>query len=150
MNPFMKRAVELAVENVRDGGQPFGAVLVRNGEILTEGVNELHLKHDISGHAELIAIRKAQELLQTLDLSDCTMYASGHPCAMCLTSMYFSGITDIYYAASLEDLEAIGLKLSSEIYQDLQKDNSDRKIVMKHLPMQDEVENPLSIWSSKK
>src|SRR5699024_11295513 len=60
MDQFMKRAVQLAAENVRDGGEPFGAVLVKDGRIVTEGVNELHKKYDISGHAELVAIRKAR------------------------------------------------------------------------------------------
>lgn len=58
MDNFMKRAVELAIENVREGGQPFGAVLVKDGKVIGEGVNELHIKHDISGHAELLAIRQ--------------------------------------------------------------------------------------------
>src|SRR5699024_9659707 len=61
MNSFMKRAVELAADNVREGGQPFGAVLVKDDEIIAEGVNELHIKYDVSGHAELLAIRRAQE-----------------------------------------------------------------------------------------
>lgn len=57
MNHFMKRAIELAINNVKKGGQPFGAVLVKDQDIIAEGVNELHKKHDVSGHAELLAIR---------------------------------------------------------------------------------------------
>lgn len=63
MDKFMKRALELAAENVRDGGQPFGAVLVKNEEAVAEGVNELHKRYDVSGHAELLAVRRAQEQL---------------------------------------------------------------------------------------
>lgn len=70
MNQFMERALELAEKNVRDGGQPFGAVLVKDGKIVAEGVNELHHTYDISGHAEMLAIRKAQSELQTHDLSE--------------------------------------------------------------------------------
>src|SRR5699024_3508910 len=70
MDPFMKRAVQLAIDNVDEGGQPFGAVLVKDGKIVAEGVNELHTTYDISGHAELIAIRKAQADKETHDLSD--------------------------------------------------------------------------------
>jgi len=91
MDQFMQRAVELAIGNVQEGGQPFGAVLVRDNSIVSEGVNELHKKFDVSGHAELLAIRRAQEKLQVLDLSDSIMYASGEPCAMCLSAMYFVG-----------------------------------------------------------
>ena len=92
MDKFMERAVKLATENVRDGGTPFGAVLVKDGKIISEGVNELHHTYDSSGHAEMLAIRKAQAELKTLDLSDYTMYASGEPCPMCLSVMYLSGI----------------------------------------------------------
>lgn len=150
MNLFLRRAIELALENVREGGQPFGAVLVKDGEVISEGVNEMHKKHDVSGHAELLAIRKAQEKLQRIDLSDCTIYASGHPCAMCLTSMYFSGITDIYYTASLADCEKVGLKLSGEIYADLKKGNKDRKVVMKHIPLEKSMEDPMKLWKERK
>ena len=95
MDLFMKRAIELAVENVKEGGQPFGAVLVKGDKVVAEGVNELHLKYDVSGHAELIAIRKAQAELRTLDLAEYTMYASGEPCPMCMTAIYFSGIEKV-------------------------------------------------------
>src|SRR5690625_1819950 len=96
LDKFMKRAVDLAIQNVQEGGEPFGAVLVKDGKVVAEGVNELHKKYDISGHAELVAIRKAQAEKQTHDLTGYTMYASGEPCPMCLTSMYFSGIKDAY------------------------------------------------------
>src|SRR5699024_12775742 len=72
MNSFMKRAVELAADNVREGEQPFGAVLVKDDENIAEGVNELHIKYDVSGHAELLAIRHAQEPLQTKELKGFT------------------------------------------------------------------------------
>ncbi|MED0668397.1 nucleoside deaminase [Bacillus badius] len=77
MDSFMKRAVELAAENVKNGGQPFGAVLVKDSRIIAEGVNELHKKHDISAHAEMLAIRRAQEKLATNNLAGYAMYASG-------------------------------------------------------------------------
>ncbi|WP_423800574.1 nucleoside deaminase [Neobacillus sp. SAB-20_R2A] len=108
MDKFMKRAVELALQNVAEGGQPFGAVLVKNNTIVSEGVNELHKKFDISGHAELLAIRRAQEQFQTNDLSGCVVYASGEPCAMCLAAMYFAGVEKVYYCASVEDAAEVG------------------------------------------
>jgi tRNA(Arg) A34 adenosine deaminase TadA len=146
MDPFMKRAVELAAQNVREGGQPFGAVLVKNREIIAEGVNELHLTYDVSGHAELLAIRRAQASLGTHDLEGFTMYASGSPCPMCLTAMYFSGIKDIYYCASVEEAAEAGLGVSKHIYADLAKPNGERSVVMKHLPLEKGLENPMTLW----
>src|SRR5699024_258241 len=122
---------------------------VKDGEIIAEGVNELHRKYDISGHAELIAIRKAQEALQTHDLSGFTMYASGCPCPMCLTSMYMSGLEDIYYCASIEETAAAGLGASEDIYQDLRKPNEDRKIVMQHMALDKDKENPMKMWQER-
>lgn len=149
MNPFMKRAVELAQDNVREGGQPFGAVLVKDDVIVAEGVNELHRTYDISGHAELIAIRKAQRDLETHDLSGFTMYASGCPCPMCLTSMYLSGLEDIYYCASIEETAEAGLGASEGIYADLSQPNEARRIVMKQMPLTEGIENPMKMWQVK-
>lgn len=75
----MERAIEISAQNVREGGQPLGAVLVKDLKIITEGVNELHKKIDVSGHAEMLLIREAQGKLQTHDLSGFVMYASGKP-----------------------------------------------------------------------
>src|SRR5690625_5270631 len=149
MDKFMKRAVELAINNVRDGGDPFGAVLVKDDKIVTEGVNELHKTYDISGHAELIAIRKAQEDLQTHDLSGYTMYASGEPCPMCLTAMYMSGIEKGYYCASIEDAANVGLDGSVNIDADFKKDRQERKLLMKHMPLEAGQENPMILWKDR-
>lgn len=146
LDRYMERAVQLALDNVREGGGPFGAVLVKDGEIIAEGVNELHKQHDISGHAELLAIRRAQQKLKTLDLSGYTMYASGEPCPMCLTAMYFSNITDVYYCQSIDDAAEVGLGRSKEIYENLKRERNDREIVIKHMPLTDELENPFQKW----
>lgn len=148
LDQFMQRAVELAIENVREGGEPFGAVLVKDGKIVSEGVNELHKKFDVSGHAELVAIRKAQLELKTHDLSGYTMYASGEPCPMCLTSMYFSGIKDVYFSASVEDAVAAGLGKSKLIYDDLKKPNEERSLIMKQMPL-DNYKNPMKMWKER-
>lgn len=149
MDQFMRRAVELAVQNVRNGGEPFGAVLVKDGKIISEGANELHKKHDISGHAEMLAIRKAQEKLQTLDLSGYTMYASGEPCPMCLAAMYMSGIKKGYYCASIDDAAAVGLGGSRVIYEDLQKAREDRKLLLEQMPLLPDQENPMLLWKKQ-
>ncbi|KAB2333347.1 nucleoside deaminase [Cytobacillus depressus] len=149
MNQFMKHAIQLAINNVAHGGQPFGAVLVKDNEVIAEGVNELHIHFDVSGHAELLAIRRAQMQLQTNDLSDCTIYASGEPCAMCLTAMYFAGIKTVYYAASIDDAEKVGLGKSKMIYLDLAKERSDREIRMISMPNDQSVADPMKQWAEK-
>lgn len=146
MNTYMQKAINLAVENVKNGGQPFGAVLVRDDVIVGEGVNELHISYDVSGHAELLAVRRAQEKLQTNDLSDCTMYASGKPCPMCLGAMYFAGIKTIYYSQTLEDAKKVGLGRSGEIYADIKKPIAKREMRIVHMPLQDGIEDPMKIW----
>lgn len=150
MDKFMKRAIELAATNARNGGQPFGAVLVKEGEIVTEGVNELHHTFDISGHAEMLAIRKAQSELQTHDLSEYTIYASGEPCPMCLAAMYLSGIKQGYYCASVETAAETGLGASKAIYADFKKPKSERKLSMKQIPLEKGQENPMEIWRESK
>jgi len=149
MDQFMERAVELAVQNVKEGGDPFGAALVKDGEIIAEGVNEAHKHYDVSGHAELLAIRRAQEKLQTHDLSGYTMYASGEPCPMCLSAMYFTGITDVYYCQSVNDAVEVGLGRSKEIYNDLKKLNTQRQIVKKQMPLQEGQINPMKEWEKR-
>ncbi len=149
MNVFMKRAIELALANLEEGGQPFGAVLVKDDEIIAEGVNELHVVHDISGHAELLAIRRAQQQLHTNDLSGYTMYASGEPCAMCLAAMYFANIKDIFYGESIEQAANLGLGTSKFIYNELKLDKNDRTVTMQQMPIDDKSFSPIHNWKDK-
>ncbi|WP_077324276.1 nucleoside deaminase [Virgibacillus siamensis] len=149
MDKFMQRAVELAAENVRDGGQPFGAVLVKDNQIVTEGVNELHRHFDVSGHAEMLAIRRAQEKLEVPAMEGYTMYASGEPCPMCLTAMEFAGIDNVYYCATVDDASDAGLGKSKEIYEDLTKPKEERHLNMIHMPLEEGQENPMKLWKDK-
>jgi len=149
MNQFMNRAVELAINNVKEGGQPFGAVLVKNNEVVAEGVNELHKTFDISGHAEMLSIRRAQNRLQTNDLSGYTMYASGEPCAMCLTAMYFAGIEDIYFCQSVEESFEVGLGKSMSIYEELKKPREQRQLKIKQIKLTTEQVNPMHLWKNR-
>ncbi|WP_102029047.1 nucleoside deaminase [Salirhabdus sp. Marseille-P4669] len=149
MNEYMERAVELALANVQEGGQPFGAVLVKDNNIVAEGVNELHKAFDVSGHAEMLAIRRAQEQLRTNDLSGFTMYASGEPCPMCLTAMYFIGINEIYYCQSVEDAALAGLGKSQFIYQELKKNREERSLNMEQISLKEFRENPMLLWKKK-
>ncbi|WP_330949356.1 nucleoside deaminase [Virgibacillus sp. MG-45] len=150
MDKFMERAVDLSLENVRAGGQPFGAVLVKDGEEVAEGVNELHIKHDVSGHAELLAIRRAQEKLQTNNLQGHIMYASGEPCPMCYTAMFFAGIEKVYYCSSMEEAAEVGLDASTILYHDLKHQREDRKTVeMISMPLENGQDDPMKLWERK-
>ena len=85
MKEFMQLALKLAKQNVEEGGWPFSAVIVKNGEILASAVNSVHVSNDPSDYAEIAAIRKAAQVLNSSDLSSCTMYVVGLPCPMCAT-----------------------------------------------------------------
>lgn len=139
MDKFMERAVELAVENVQNGGQPFGAVLVKNGHLVAEGVNELHKRFDVSAHAEMLAIRRAQKKLHTTVLKDYTMYASGEPCPMCLTAMSFAGIDQAYYSNSVDDAVAAGLGRAK----------ADLSVKVEQMPLKDGQEDPMKLWKER-
>lgn len=106
---WLAQTIQMAVENVQNGGGPFAAVIVKDGEIIGRGTNLVHLQHDPSAHAELLAIREACEKLQSTDLSSCVLYASGEPCPMCLGAAYWANLHTIYYACSkVEAYEHVG------------------------------------------
>ena len=108
-NKFLIRAIELAIDNVktRQGG-PFGAVIVRDGAIIAEGVNLVTGSLDPTAHAEIVAIRKACAHLNSFELKGCDVYTSCEPCPMCLAAIYWSRADRIVYAASRQDAAAAG------------------------------------------
>ena len=110
---FLTQAVELAKANVEQGGRPFGALIVKNGEVVSTGVNQILTTGDPTSHAELNALRQAALKLQSTLLKDCVVYASGQPCPMCLAAMRMSGIEKIAYAFSNVDAEPYGLSTAS-------------------------------------
>ncbi|HJO72435.1 MAG: nucleoside deaminase [Rhodospirillales bacterium] len=106
---FLRRAIEVAYETFQSGrGRPFGAVVVKDGEIIAEGPNEVPHLNDPTAHAEVMAIRRAGEALGTHDLSGCTMYVNGASCPMCSAAILWAKIDKVYYAATAEDGEEIG------------------------------------------
>ena len=102
------RAIRLSVENVAQGGGPFGAVVARGGEIVAEGVNRVTALNDPTAHAEVQAIRLAAQRPGRFDLSDCELYASCEPCPMCLGAIYWARLSRLYYAATQHDAAAAG------------------------------------------
>lgn len=129
---YLQRAVELARNNVIAGGRPFGAVLVKDGQVLAEAVNEIHLSQDPTAHAELLAIRSASQQLGPR-LDGCVIYASGQPCPMCLGAMYLCGVSRAVFAAANEQGEPFGLSTAA-LYQQLALPQGARQLPLQHLP----------------
>lgn len=127
---FIRKAVKLAEEGVADGGGPFGAVIVRNGRVIAEGVNRVTSDSDPTAHAEVVAIRKASEALGTFDLSGCTLYASCEPCPMCLGAIYWARLDAVFYSGSRDDAADAGFD-DRHIYEEFGLDPVDRELPMR-------------------
>ena len=111
MNKFMQIANELARENIVTGnGGPFGAVILKNGEIVGKGNNHVLESNDPTAHAEIMAIREASKNLNSYDLSGCELYTSCYPCPMCLSATIWANIKQVYYGNTKEDAESIGFR----------------------------------------
>lgn len=143
---FLKMAIELARKNVvEDHGRPFGAVLVKDGNILATGVNEIGKTKDPTDHAELSVIRRASRLLKSPRLDGCVIYASGNPCPMCLAAMYMTGIKEVYFGYSNQEGEQYGLSTAS-VYKELMKPFSEQSMSIHHHPVKTDGELIYDVW----
>jgi guanine deaminase len=115
---MLREAVRLADENRTHGGRPFGAVLAIEGQVVSTGVNMVNDRHDPTQHAEMEAIRAASQRLGRPDLRGSVVYASGHPCPMCLAALVIAGVDAVYYAFDNRDAAPYGLS-SEAAYQRL-------------------------------
>lgn len=131
---YLREAIRLAKTNMEAGGRPFGAVLVRNGEIIATGVNEILKTNDPTAHAEMMAMRTASRKLATPILEGGAIYASGHPCPMCMAAMRLAGIREVAYAYSNDDGAPYGLS-TALIYADLAKPFSEQSMKISHVPV---------------
>lgn len=122
---YLEEAVNITIDNIKAGGRPFGAVIVKDGKIIAKAVNTMLIDHDPTAHAEMSAIRKAGKILQSVDLSGCVVYASGEPCPMCQAAMYMAGIREAYFVFSNEDAAPYNLS-TSVIAEEMKHDPSDR------------------------
>lgn len=143
----MKMAADLAEKNIDNGGGPFGAVIVRDGKVISTGVNTVTLTNDPTAHAEVNAIRNACRDLSTFSLSGCTVYSSCEPCPMCLSALYWAGVSRIYYGNTQEDADAIDFS-DRFIYRELEKPKIDRAIPIIHLA-NDYTIRAFEKWASK-
>jgi guanine deaminase len=145
---FMARAIQLSVDNVRRGsGGPFGAVIVKDGGIVAEGVNSVTAKADPTAHAEIVAIREACAKLATFSLKDCEIYSSCEPCPMCLGAIYWAHISRIYFGNVAADASKIGFD-DSFIYREFAQPVAARKIPTIQM-MHDEALTAFRAWQEK-
>jgi tRNA(Arg) A34 adenosine deaminase TadA len=127
-NTFMTRAIQLSIEGVQSGrGGPFGAVIVNHGKIIAEAANQVTSTNDPTAHAEVLAIRKACQVLGCFELKNCELYTSCEPCPMCLGAIYWARLSRVYFANTAEDAGKIGFD-DSFIYDQLKRPYSERRI----------------------
>lgn len=145
---FLKLSIDLAEENVKSGGQPFGSVIVKGGKIIATGVNHIARDNDPTAHAEMVAIREAGKILQNPDLSGCIVYASGEPCPMCQAAMFMSGIRDAYYAYSSDDGAPYGFSTDDAV-SELNKAPTERmNSIYKYVPESQQEPNVFKLWQA--
>lgn len=144
----MARAVELALSNVSTGGGgPFGAVIVKDGRIVAEGVNSVIGSFDPTAHAEVVAIRRACEALQAFQIPGCELYTSCEPCPMCLGAVYWAHLDRLYFAVTKDEAAAAEFD-DAFIYREIALPPADRSIPMIHVPVSGAME-PFQAWLRK-
>lgn len=144
MSEFMRRAIRLACDSVETQGGPFGAVIVRDGAIIAEGMNRVTPNKDPTAHAEMVAIRAACAALDRFDLRGCTIYTSCEPCPMCLAALHWARVERIFYAASQQDAAAAGFD-DAELYAEVARPHAERSTpIMQDLG--DEGTEPFDAW----
>jgi guanine deaminase len=146
-NSFLRQAIEMAVENVRRGGGPFGALVVKDGVVIAAGANQVTRTNDPTAHAEIVAIREACRVLGDFQLSGCDVYSSCEPCPMCLGALYWARPARIFFAATHGQAASAGFD-DSFIYQEIRMPYSERSIPTIHL-IDGDAGLPFEEWAGK-
>jgi guanine deaminase len=145
MQEFMRRAIALAMENVRTGsGGPFAAVVAKDGRIIAEGANRVTATNDPTAHAEVVAIREACRKLSDFQLAGCDLYTTCEPCPMCLGAIYWARPARVFYACVAADAAAAGFD-DAFIYEELKRPPADRRVPMQQL-LREESLQIFSAW----
>jgi guanine deaminase len=146
-DPFLQRAIVLAIENASSGqGGPFAALIVKDGKIIAEAVNRVTSANDPTAHAEIEAIRQACRAIGNFQLSGCDLYASCEPCPMCLGAIYWARLDRVFYAATAADAAAAGFD-DAFIYDELRRAPNARRLSITQLPHPDAL-RPFQAWLS--
>ncbi len=125
----MRQAIALALENIRNGGGPFAALVVKNGSVVALGANRVTATNDPTAHAEIVAIREACKKLNSFQIDDCEIYTTCEPCPMCLGAIYWARPARVFFAATASDAAAAGFD-DAFIYDELQTSSGERRIPM--------------------
>ena len=142
----MLKAIALSIENIKKGGGPFAAVIVKDGKIVSTGTNGVTTHNDPTAHAEVTAIRKAAKKLKTFDLAGCEIYTSCEPCPMCLGAVYWAHLDKMYYGNTKTDAKNIGFD-DSFIYDEIELKLSERRLKsVRKLP--DEAIKAFQAWTN--
>lgn len=141
----MREAIRLSIENVKNNGGPFGAVIVKDGQLVATGVNRVTDSCDPTAHAEVSAIRAACRKLHTYDLKGCEIFTSCEPCPMCLSAIYWAHIDKVYYGNTKEDAKEIDFD-DSFIYDELALDRSKRRLPSEPL-LREEALAAFKLWA---
>ena len=145
---FMRAAIRLSRQKMRaNQGGPFGALVVRRGQVVGRGWNQVTSTNDPTAHAEVMAIRAACRRLKTFQLDDCELYASCEPCPMCLAAIYWARLRKVYYANTRRDAARINFE-DDFIYREIARPVSRRKIPMQQL-LRGEALKVFAEWKSK-
>jgi guanine deaminase len=144
---LLRQAIEVAVENVRRGGGPFGALVVKDGIVIATGANQVTRSNDPTAHAEIVAIREACRVLGDFQLVGCDVYTSCEPCPMCLGAIYWARPARVFFAASHDDAAAAGFD-DSFIYSQIQLPHSERSIPMIRI-IDEQATRPFEEWTNK-
>lgn len=142
---LMAEAIGLAVANVREGGGPFAALVVRGGEVIARGANRVVASRDPTAHAEIVAIREACRVLGTHQLEGCEVYASCEPCPMCLGAIYWARPDRLCYAATKADAAAAGFD-DAFIYEEAARPAGERRLPTRRLEIA-EARLPFEEWA---
>ena len=144
-NSFMREAIRLSEENVRSSnGGPFGVVIVKDGVIISTGVNEVTRHNDPTAHAEINAIRAACRVLGTFSLEGCEIYSSCEPCPMCLGAIYWARPSALFFANTQQDAAAIQFD-DQFIYQEIARSHADRRLPTYQM-LRDEALQAFQLW----
>lgn len=144
---LMRRAIELSINSVKEGGGPFGAVIARDGEIVAQGNNRVTINNDPTAHAEVNAIRNACAKLGVYDLEGCEIYTSCEPCPMCLGAIYWAHLDKIYYANDRKDAAKIGFD-DDFIYKEIAL-SPYRRQKPSEILLRDEAIKAFKMWQAK-
>lgn len=145
---LMKEAIKCSEYGMNNNyGGPFGAVIVKNNEVIATGWNNVTSSNDPTAHAEVTAIRNACKKLNTFDLSGCELYTSCEPCPMCLSAIYWARIDKIYYANTRKDAADINFD-DDFIYNEIPLPNNKRKIPMEQIGRKEAIK-VFEMWSNK-